>query len=75
MYSATFLICLGTGIATTSWVFILLSLVMAVCFRGEALVEERVCLVQYGEVYQAYMNAVPRWLGFPKDELTTDTTD
>ena len=66
MYLATFLISLGTGMATASWLFILLSVVMAGCFRQEALIEERICLVQYGEAYRAYRERVPRWLGVPK---------
>jgi len=66
MYLATFLISLGTGIATASWLFILLILLMAFCFRQEALIEERICLEQYGSEYREYMERVPRWLGVPK---------
>jgi len=66
MYLSTFLICMGTGIGTVSWVFILLSLLMAYCFRGEALIEERVCLEQFGSDYQEYSKRVPRWIGIPK---------
>jgi protein-S-isoprenylcysteine O-methyltransferase Ste14 len=43
MYLATFLICLGSGIATVSLLFILLSIIMASCFYQEALIEERYC--------------------------------
>jgi len=66
MYLATFLISLGTGIATASWTFILLSVLMALCFWQEALIEERICLEQYGSEYWEYMQSVPRWLGVPK---------
>jgi len=66
MYLATFFICLGSGIATASWMFIALSLIVALCFRQEALMEERHCLEQYGGVYEEYMDSVPRWLGLPK---------
>ncbi len=65
MYLSTFLISLGTGVATTSWIFIALSLVMVYCFRQEALLEEQICLEQYGGVYREYMESVPRWLGIP----------
>ena len=65
MYLATFFICLGSGIASLSWLFIFLSLIMAFCFRQEALIEERYCLKEYGSVYQDYMSSVPRWLGLP----------
>ena len=66
MYLSTFLICMGTGIATASWIFMLLSMLMAYCFRGEALIEERVCLEQYGRDYQEYTERVPRWIGIPR---------
>jgi protein-S-isoprenylcysteine O-methyltransferase Ste14 len=66
MYLSTFFVCLGTGIATMSWLFIFLSLLIAVCFRQEALVEERICLEQYGNEYRKYMDRVPRWLGIPR---------
>jgi len=66
MYLSTSFICLGTGIATMSWIFILLSLLIAICFRQEALLEERTCLEQYGSGYRDYMERVPRWLGVPR---------
>ena len=66
MYLAFFFICLGSGIATVSWLFMLLSVIMAICFYQEALIEERHCLDKYGSVYKEYMNNVPRWLGVPK---------
>jgi len=66
MYLATFFICLGSGIAAVSWLFIFLSVMMALCFYQEALIEERYCLDKYGSAYQVYLNSVPRWLGVPK---------
>ncbi len=66
MYLATFLICLGAGISSGSWIFIILSIVMIYCFHREALVEERFCLNRYGKTYQQYMNHVPRWIGLRK---------
>ncbi len=66
MYLATFFICLGSGIATASWIFIFLSIIMALCFYQEALVEERYCLDRYGNAYREYMSRSPRWIGVPK---------
>jgi protein-S-isoprenylcysteine O-methyltransferase Ste14 len=66
MYLATFLICLGSSIATASWIFMLLTAILAVCLHYEALVEERYCLRKYDNQYKEYMNRVPRWLGVPK---------
>jgi len=60
MYLATFFICLGSGIATMSLLFIFLSIVMALCFYQEALIEERYCLNRYGNVYQEYRKRTPR---------------
>ena len=65
MYLATFFICLGSGIATISWLFILFSIIMALCFYQEALIEERYCLNRYDNAYQEYINRTPRWIGVP----------
>jgi protein-S-isoprenylcysteine O-methyltransferase Ste14 len=65
MYLATFFICLGSGIAAVSWLFIFLSVIIALCFHQEALIEERYCLDKYGSAYQEYLNSVPRWFGLP----------
>lgn len=66
MYLATFFICLGSGIASVSLLFILLSIIMAYCFHKEALIEERYCLDKYGNAYQEYIECIPRWIGIPK---------
>ena len=66
MYLATSLICIATGIATASLIFILLSIVISICFHYEALLEEKYCLTKYQRHYTDYMNRVPRWFGMPK---------
>jgi protein-S-isoprenylcysteine O-methyltransferase Ste14 len=66
MYLATFLICLGSGISSASWIFLILCMVMIYCFHREALVEERYCREKYGNTYKDYMSCVPRWIGIPK---------
>ena len=66
MYLATFFICLGTGIATASWILILLSIIIAICLKFEASLEERYCRNIYGDVYEEYMEKVPRWFGISK---------
>ena len=65
MYLSTFIICLGSGIATGSLLFIFLSIIMALCFFQEALIEERYCLDRYGNAYREYINRTPRWIGIP----------
>jgi protein-S-isoprenylcysteine O-methyltransferase Ste14 len=62
MYLATFFICLGSGIATVSWLLIFLSIIMALCFYQEALIEERYCLNRYDNAYREYINRTPRWI-------------
>lgn len=66
MYLSTFFICLGSGIATVSWLFIFFSIIMALCFYQEALIEERYCLNRYDNAYQEYMNRTSRWIGVHK---------
>ena len=65
MYLAAFFICLGTGISALSWLFIFFSVIIALCFYQEAIIEERYCLDKYGSAYQEYLNSVPRWFGAP----------
>jgi protein-S-isoprenylcysteine O-methyltransferase Ste14 len=65
MYLSTFLICMGAGISSCSWIFLILTAVMIFCFHQEALAEERYCLQKYGHTYQDYIKSVPRWIGIP----------
>ena len=69
MYLATFFICLGSGFAAASWMFVVLAFVMAGCFYQEALLEERYCLSQFTRTYEEYMQRTPRWLGVPKKHI------
>ena len=66
VYLATVLICLGSGIACVSLLFILFSIVLSFCLYKEALIEERFCVEKYGSAYKEYQNKVPRWIGSPK---------
>lgn len=66
MYLATFFICLGSGIAAASWLFIFFSIIIAAWIHQEVLIEEKYCLGKYGNAYQEYLNRVPRWFGIPK---------
>jgi protein-S-isoprenylcysteine O-methyltransferase Ste14 len=65
LYLATLLIYLGSGIASASWVLLLITIISGYCFRQEALIEERYCLEVYGRPYGEYMNRTPRWAGVP----------
>jgi protein-S-isoprenylcysteine O-methyltransferase Ste14 len=56
----------GVGIASASWIFLLLSIVIIFLDTSQAVAEERGCLETYGDKYKEYMNKTPRWIGIPK---------
>jgi len=60
------IIFLGVGIATASWVFLLLSAAYIIAPLLWIDAEERHCLKFYGDAYREYMNRTPRWLGLTK---------
>jgi len=66
MYIALLIIFVGVGIASASWIFLLLSVVIMVLQNSQIIAEERGCLETYGDEYQDYMNRTPRWIGIPK---------
>jgi protein-S-isoprenylcysteine O-methyltransferase Ste14 len=57
---------LGVGIATASWIFLLLAAAYIVMPLFLVAAEERHCLKYYGDAYHEYMDKTPRWLGLPK---------
>ena len=69
IYTALVLIFLGAGIASASWVFILLTVLMAVLVSLSVADEECYCLEKYGDTYREYMNITPRWIGIPKPPI------
>ena len=66
MQLSVFLLLLGIGIASASWIFLLLSVVYTTVPLIWLDAEERHCLKFYGEAYREYMNRTPRWIGLPK---------
>jgi len=66
MYLASLLIYFSVGIASASWVFLLIFVVQSVSIRIAAVEEERFCLEKYGDAYREYIDKTPRWLGLPK---------
>jgi protein-S-isoprenylcysteine O-methyltransferase Ste14 len=69
LYLATFLICLGAAFAGASWPLVLLSVVVVLCFRREALLEEKYCLERYGDAYRDYRDRTCRWFGLPHRKI------
>ena len=66
MILAGFLILIGAGIASASWVFLLFSIVYIILSAILAIAEERSCLEKFGAAYLEYINRIPRWIGIPK---------
>ncbi|GAH05261.1 unnamed protein product, partial [marine sediment metagenome] len=65
-YLTMFLLLLGAGIASASWVFILFAIVSMILWVPLSISEEDYCLEKYGDAYREYMNKTPRWIGMPK---------
>jgi len=57
---------IGVGIASASWLFLLLTIVFIISMAILVIPEERFCLEKYGDSYREYMNRTPRWIGAPK---------
>jgi len=66
MYFGWFLAYVGIGIASTSWLFLLLSVALIIVMTILAVPEERFFCEKYGDAYREYMNRTPRWIGIPK---------
>lgn len=62
-----FLVLIGMGIASFSWV-LLLGAIVFIILQGRILekAEEGMCLSKYGDSYGEYMSRTPRWLGLPR---------
>ena len=65
-YAGLVLIYLGVGIASASWIFLLVTIIWAGLLGMSAKEEERYCLERYGLSYRSYMDRTPRWLGIPR---------
>ena len=65
-YAAHFLIYFSVSITSASWIFLLVTIMLAVLFSICVKDEERYCLERYGLEYREYMNRTPRWIGIPK---------
>ena len=66
IYLSGFLLYIGIGIATASWVILLCAILWIVLFHIVLPFEEQFLLEKYGDSYREYMNKTPRWIGFQK---------
>jgi len=67
-YIGMILMHIGLGIACSSWLYILLTVVLMILLNANLSAEERYCLYRYGGDYRKYKNKTPRWIGLPKSE-------
>ena len=58
----------GIGTACTSWLYLLLTLILIIMFNAVLPSEERYLLYRFGDDYQKYKNRTPRWIGIYKSE-------
>jgi len=62
-----FFIYIGTGIASASWVYLLIAFILLATYGNVfAIPEERMCCERFGDAYREYMNRTPRWIGIAK---------
>jgi protein-S-isoprenylcysteine O-methyltransferase Ste14 len=66
VYFGGFLLFLGIGIASASWIVTLFALAWIIIWYIVEPSEERSLLGKYGDAYREYMNKTPRWIGIPK---------
>ncbi len=64
IHVSSFIAWLGVGIATMSWIILLIAIVEQILMHKTTLDEERFCLEAYGDSYREYMEKVPRYLLF-----------
>ena len=57
---------IGAGIATASWLFLLLSAILWTISHLSVITEERATATKFGDAYREYMKKTPRLLGIPK---------
>ena len=68
VYIGLLLLQFGLGIACSSWLYLLLTVVLMILLNANSSAEERYCLYRYGDDYRKYMNSTPRWIGIPKSD-------
>jgi protein-S-isoprenylcysteine O-methyltransferase Ste14 len=62
----TLLPMIGAGIASASWLFLPLSVILMVISHFLAITEESATTKKFGDAYRKYMARTPRWIGIPK---------
>ena len=65
-YLSQIIVFVGIGVASASWLYLLLSVVLIVLTYSFIAIEESITLEKLGDSYLEYMNRTPRWIGIPK---------
>ena len=66
-YIGMLLIYVGAGIASASWVYLLIAFMFLATYGNAFTIpEERMCCERFGDVYREYVNRTPRWIGISK---------
>jgi protein-S-isoprenylcysteine O-methyltransferase Ste14 len=71
-YIGMILMHIGVGIACSSWLLLLLTVVLMILLNAVLPSEERYCLYRFGDDYRKYKNRTPRWIGIPKSSKMED---
>ena len=71
-YIGMILMQIGLGIACSSWLYLLLTVVLMILLNANLSAEERYCLYRYRDDYRKYRNSTPRWIGIPKSSKMED---
>jgi protein-S-isoprenylcysteine O-methyltransferase Ste14 len=62
----TWLPLIGIGIASASWLFLLLAVALAIIANYIATIEEAATARKFGDAYRDYIARTPKWLGLPR---------
>jgi protein-S-isoprenylcysteine O-methyltransferase Ste14 len=66
LYVGAFMAYTGIGLACRSWIFLLCAAIWIVSWHLAVPAEERILISKYGSAYEEYMEATPRWIGWPR---------
>jgi len=72
MYIGLILMQVGLGIICSSWLYLVLTLVLLILLNENLSAEERYCLYRYGDSYREYMKKTPRWIGIRRAGTKSD---
>ena len=66
LYFSCLLALIAIGVATASWIILLICILFFILVNIITGSEERYCREKYRDSYIEYLNKVPRWIGIPK---------